>query len=181
MLSSAVTSESGLGAFAGVGLNVDVYIWKWKNLGVAGPGHSVGHVMVIDDGTQNVEVSQFPHGVGEPSTTRGPNHTLSYADTFTEEARNPDSKFLVHLPNPSAFHAQVYNETKTRKIWDWDPHGPNETQCARAGYDVLKAGGLPLWGYGGQGLIMPGWLSVKLNQFVNFNSPNKNYSVERIQ
>jgi hypothetical protein len=136
--------------------------------------------MVIDDGTQNVEVSQFPHGVGEPSTPRGPNHTLSYNDTYTEEQnRNPDSKFLVHLPNPTAFHAQVENETHTRKIWDWDPHGPNETQCARAGYDVLKAGGLPLWGYGGQGLIMPGWLSVKLNRFVN--SQASGYSVSQIK
>jgi RHS repeat-associated protein len=164
------------------GIDVDVYIWKWKGLGVVGPGqHSVGHVMVIDDGTQNVEVSQFPHGVGEPSTPKGPNHRLNYNDTFTEEnERNPDTKFLVHLPNPPAFHAAVQNEV-SRSWWVWDPHGPNQTQCARAGYDVLKAGGLPLWGYGDQGEIMPGWLSVKLNQFANFNNPNNNYSVGRIQ
>jgi hypothetical protein len=163
------------------GINVDVYVWEWKNLGVIGPGqHSVGHVMVIDDGTQNVEVSQFPHGVGEPSKPKGPNHTLSFSDTSTEEqGRTPDAKFFVHLPNPTAFHARVDNETK-RQWWDWDPHGPNETQCARAGYDVLKAGGLPLWGYGDQGLIMPGWLTVKLNQFVHSSSQTGGYSVKRI-
>jgi hypothetical protein len=163
------------------GIDVDVFIWKWKGLGVVGPGqHSVGHVMVTDGETHTAKVSQFPHWLGEKSAMKGPNRKWEYDSTVNWEGP-AYTEFFVHLPNPPAFDAAVYNETITRKLWVWDPHGPNQTQCARAAYDVLKAGGLPLWGYGDQGEIMPGWLSVKLNQFVNFNSPNKNYSVERIQ
>jgi hypothetical protein len=162
------------------GIDVDVYIWKWKGLGFVFHHNSVGHVMVTDDGTHTVEVSQFPHLPGEPSRMKGKNRKWDYDDTLNYEGGNPDTKFLVHLPNPPAFHAAVQDEVARRR-WVWDPHGSDQTQCARAAYDVLKAGGLPLWGYGSQGQILPNWLSVKLDQFTTFNNPNNNYSIKRIQ
>jgi RHS repeat-associated protein len=161
------------------GIDVDVYIWKWKNLGVTGPGqHSVGHVMVIDHSTTgDSEVSQFP----DPREhTKGKNTRLDYTATLNAEENRVAKKFLAHLPNDAAFHSEVDNQ-RARSIWDWWPTGPNETQCARAGYNVLKAGGLPLWGYGNQGEILPGDLLLKLEQLANFNRPSNPWSVEPIQ
>jgi hypothetical protein len=163
------------------GIDVDVYIWSWRDLGfVSQRRDSVGHVMVFDDdGTQHVEVSQFPHPPGAPSRPKGRNYTFTYNDTRqAEQQRDPNKKFLVHLPYEIAFHNEV-DDQQSRPWWVWWPHGPNETQCARAGYDVLKAGGLPLWGHN-SGEIMPGALGLALDRFANSKNQNNTYSVERI-
>ncbi len=162
-------------------IDVDVYIWTWKGIGIdfCHLYGSVGHVMIIDHATTGMsEVSQFPtprehlHGI---------NTRLDYVNTFKAEEQHVPEKFLVHLPNDDAFYAEVFDQVFTRTVWNWWPTGPNETQCARAAYDVLKAGGLPLWGYGWQGEITPGDVYFKLRQLATQNNPSNPWSVEPIQ
>ncbi|HUN92015.1 MAG TPA: hypothetical protein VMU33_08155 [Burkholderiaceae bacterium] len=120
-------------------LTVNITIWGWRGLGI-GPGGSVGHVMISESDT-SVDVSQFPHGLGGEPTPWGPNTTLTFSQTNTEMDRPPGVVYTIDIPDPAAFAAAA-NDHRSRPDWCWDPEPPFETHCARAAYDVLKAGGV---------------------------------------
>jgi len=120
---------------------LDVVIWGWKDLGFF--WGSVGHVMIAEAATTNVLLSQFPHTVGQPSVPRGPNTLFSFSDTEAEEARPAGVVFRVTVPDESSFDAMAANH-RARPIWDWDPTPPMQTHCARAAYDALRAGSVPI-------------------------------------
>jgi RHS repeat-associated protein len=129
--------------------DVNVYVWEQK-------GSSIGHVMVTESGSATVLLSQFPHGPGGDRRPEGPNKQLSYEETLREEGRPPDHVLKVNVPNDAAFNAEVADHTR-RLAWSWLPKGNEETHCARAAYDSLKAGGVPLVGQD-SGQILPGTL-----------------------
>ncbi|MFO1511502.1 MAG: RHS repeat-associated core domain-containing protein [Verrucomicrobiota bacterium] len=161
--------------------DVDVCIWDWKGAGVLFPGSRVGHVMVKEAGKKEVLLSQFPHGAGQPTTSRGPNTKLSVGETKKEEGGPASAVFRIHLPNDNAFTNAVKDHV-SRPIWDFKPSKTNETHCARAGYDCLKAGGLPLTGQD-KGQILPGTLQDLLDELAK--NPNKlnntGCSVQKLQ
>ncbi len=129
--------------------DVDVYVWNRS-------GTSVGHVMVTEAGRTTVILSQFPHGPGGESRPDGPNRRLTYDQTWREEARLPDRILRIHVPNDAAFDAAVANHIR-RLEWNWLPTTGEQTHCARAAYDSLRAGGVPLAGQD-RGQILPGTL-----------------------
>ena len=151
------------------GRDVDVYIWRWEGPGMVWPGSRVGHVMVTEAGTKHVYVSQFPHAFGQASKPKGPNTKLNWTETVTEEGSSPDNVFRVHLPNGTAFDAAVKDHV-SRATWSAVPITKNQTHCARAGYDTLKAGGLPLKGHD-SGRLLPGTLGDMLQTMTKTASP----------
>ena len=126
-------------------LAVDVWIWGWEGIGVtvgAWQGR-VGHVMVTPSDSTTVLLSQFPHALGLPTSIEGPNTRLSFQDTRTAEQSDVSVVYGVTVPDGDVFMSMVNNEV-ARPIWSWDPEPPTQTHCARAAYDALKAGGVPI-------------------------------------
>jgi RHS repeat-associated protein len=144
------------------GGDVDVYVWNLSSGGIVGYGHSVGHVMVTKAGTRQVLLSQFPHKFGEPSRPSGTNTQLNWSQTVTEEGRPPTQVFRVTLANWNAFDAAVRDHA-SRMWWVSWPVMRNQTHCARAAYDALLAGGIPLPNIGSGAAIMPGTLGDYLD------------------
>ena len=148
--------------------DVDVYVWEAKvSTAMIGAvlvpvAVSVGHVMITEHGSQSVLLSQFPHQAGAPTAMRGPNNKLSFQETNKEEGRKPDKVMTVYVPNDEAFDAAVKDHTE-RKWWDTKPSKSDETHCARAAYDALKSGGVPLSGQE-KGQILPGTVGRMLEK-----------------
>jgi len=154
---------------------VDVYIW-FKRGTMIGYGR-VGHVMMTEHHSQKVLLSQFPqpvvlswwkwHGINKPE---------QYYKTFENEGENEDRRFTIFVPNDKNFNHEINLQLTTRD-WDWKPGhfwnstsgNSNETHCARAVYDALKAGGLPVSGYP-TGWILPGELSDILEAMIGKSS-----------
>lgn len=120
---------------------LDVTIWGWKDIGFF--WGSVGHVMITEAEATQVLLSQFPHAVGQPSVPRGPNTLLSFSETEAEEARPAGIVFRVNVPDDLSFDLMAADH-RARPIWDWDPIPPTQTHCARAAYDALRAGSVPI-------------------------------------
>jgi len=74
------------------------------------------------------------------------------------------------LPNGPGFDAAVKDHA-SRKTWLSDPITKNQTHCARAGYDALKAGGLPVKGQD-SGQVLPGTLGDILKTMAKAPAPN---------
>jgi hypothetical protein len=130
-----------------------VYIWESKRWGpmprprfVSKPG-SVGHVMITEGTSRTAILSQYPHAYGGDSAGHGPNILFDFEQTMATSGR-PDKIFKVTIPDDIAFDRTAkQNIAPHRPWWDWLPERrKGETHCARAGYDALKAGGLPLIG-----------------------------------
>jgi RHS repeat-associated protein len=152
------------------GRNVDVYVWRWRSGGVIGHGSRVGHVMITKAGTKHVYQSQFPYPFGARPRVEGDNTKYDWAQTVTAEESAPDNVFRVHLPNGAAFDAAVRDHV-SRKTWTAKPKTRDETHCARAGYDLLKAGGLPVRGED-TGQVFPGTLGNILENLAKTPAPN---------
>ena len=139
--------------------------------------------MITDAGTKNVQLSQFPHSFDEPTSSHGPNTTLSWAETVTTEGSNPDKVFRIHLPDDDGF-AKAVEDQKSRKYWDWKPDSKkSETHCARAAYDALKAGGLPIDPSADQksGQLLPGTLGDLLGDLAKSPKPGgANWTIEQL-
>ena len=120
-------------------------------------------------GKKEVLLSQFPHAAGAPSKPSGPNTKLSLSETRKEEGEIENARFRIHLPDDNKFNKAVKDHS-TRPTWTARPNSPSETHCARAGYDCLKAGGLPLQGQD-DGQILPGTLEDLINDLLN--NPSK--------
>ena len=140
----------------GVPGDVLVMIWVWKNLGLAGPSHSVGHVAAAirnRSGEWKVVQSRFPHGPNGESRTTGPNTTIAGLTDLraTEGGRLPDTAFRLTLPNLGAYAKAAMKDLR-RPIWNWDPRWrsnltekpDSETNCTFGVIEALKAGGARL-------------------------------------
>ena len=142
-------------------VDVDVFIYHWRGVGVGIPyicQGSVGHALITDAGTHNVELSQFP----DPSGMKGKNVRKTWDETVArEDGRQPDDEFLVHLPNDGGFNAAVQDHLH-RPTWDWWPTGPSQTHCAYSSASALIAGGLPVMLAGGVHEILPDGLDDQL-------------------
>jgi hypothetical protein len=136
-------------------IDVDVYIWSAFGFGGAFGCGGVGHVMVTDHGTHNVELSQFPipHGIS------GPNTKEDFSTTIRFEGRWADRIYIIHLPNDSQFKSMVANHV-ARKTWIFYPVTSDQTQCAYSATSALHAGGLPIEG---EQAIMPAGLEFQLD------------------
>ncbi len=157
------------------GKNVDTYVWYWTGWGRGWPNSRVGHVMITDARTKDVELSQFPRPTYLPGIGR--NKKLDWGETVQEEAVVPDKVFRIHLPNEAGFAAAVKDQV-SRTIWRAEPMGKNETDCSVAAYAALKAGGLPL-APSGAGL-MPGTLGDTLQGMTKMPQTTTDWSVEGI-
>jgi len=157
------------------GKNVDTYVWYWTGWGRGWPNSRVGHVMITDARTKDVELSQFPRPTYLPGIGR--NKKLDWGETVQEEAVVPDKVFRIHLPNEAGFAAAVKDQV-SRTIWRAEPTGKNETDCSVASYAALKAGGLPL-APSGAGL-MPGTLGDTLQGMTKMPQTTTDWSVEGI-
>ena len=126
-------------------LTLDVSIWGWEGIGGVDGWGRVGHVMVSDPSTNTALLSQFPHRFGQASVPKGPNILMPFSETYLEEEGVPDVIYEITISDASvaAFQTMASNHLN-RPIWDWDPTPPTQTHCARAVYDSLKAGGLPI-------------------------------------
>ncbi|MDQ6938692.1 MAG: hypothetical protein M3119_00885 [Verrucomicrobiota bacterium] len=109
--------------------------------------------MVTEHQSREVLLSQFPRARGESGTPHGFNRRFDYKQTMADEGRRPSKVLVVNVPNDKGFDAAVKDHT-TRTYWDKYPNKPDETHCARAAYDALKAGGVPLEGHD-NGQILP--------------------------
>ena len=137
---------------------VDVYIWNAE-------GSSVGHVMVTEDGSQQVILSQFPAN-GMPI---GPNVTKSFDDTMAAEGRPADSIWRIDVPNDNAFNQAAAHERGLSR-WSWDP-SKSTTQCSIAASRSLRAGGVGLTSIT-DGTLMPGFFNNNIQK--NQNNPGNN-------
>jgi hypothetical protein len=90
-------------------------------------------------------LSQFPYRPGQGRRPRGPNNKLSFQQTYKEEGNDPDAIFELVIDEAfsTKFQTAVADHVG-RPIWDWNPMPPKETHCARAAYDALRAGGVPI-------------------------------------
>jgi len=134
---------------------VDVYVWNAK-------GSSVGHVMVTEDSSQQVILSQFPAN-GMPL---GQNVTKSFSDTMAAEGRPADSVWRIDVPNDNAFDQAAAHERGLSR-WSWDP-SKNTTQCSIAASRSLRAGGVGLTSIT-DGTLMPGFFNNNIQK--NQNNP----------
>lgn len=116
---------------------VDVYVWDPDILAL-----SVGHVMVTDSNSRHVLLSPFPI----ESSPWNLNVPLGFEETMGKESRNPDYKFRVTVEE-NGFQA-VAQDHASRTWWVCLPVADDQTQCARAAYDALRAGRVPLPGLG---------------------------------
>ncbi|HEY0197053.1 MAG TPA: RHS repeat-associated core domain-containing protein [Rhodanobacter sp.] len=137
---------------------VDVYIWNAE-------GSSVGHVMVTEDGSQQVILSQFPAN-GMPI---GQNVTKSFDDTMAAEGRPADSIWRIDVPNDNAFNQAAAHERGLSR-WSWDP-SKSTTQCSIAASRSLRAGGVGLTSIT-DGTLMPGFFNNNIQK--NQNNPSNN-------
>jgi len=143
--------------------DVMVMIWDWKQGGVFGPAHSVGHaaLAVRDDkrGWRIVQ-SQFPHEPGGKSKIEGPNVLISNPrDLLKEEGGKPDTAFLVMVPDLGGLAIAAMADLR-KEIWHFDPGHHWESFATNCTYGIirsLRAGGVPLKGmWANQTLILPG-------------------------
>ncbi len=146
-------------------LDFRVYTWDWRRLGglCQTPGR-VGHVMVFTPSDNKTLLSQFPQAFGDPGHhSHGTNYLYSYTETVAEEGGPPTWRFRVHIPtaNEAAFLAMVSNHVH-RTWWDWDPTGDDETNCARAAYAALEAGGVTMIRGLASGIIFPSTIAYDL-------------------
>jgi RHS repeat-associated protein len=139
-----VASQAKNLALQATGKYVDVYVWDGQS-GAPFFG-SVGHVMSTEHNSTGVVLSQFPFKKktgGAEGTYRagmGYNRTISYADTFKEEApRKPSHRYMVLVPTPSEFY-KVAGQQRAATYWNWDPTSSDETQCSTAVWLSLEAG-----------------------------------------
>jgi len=125
-------------------LLLNVHIWGWRGLGVE--WGRVGHVMIANPSSNVSLLSQFPHGLGQPSVPKGPNICLSFTDTYkAEDDSMPDAIFEISIQDQFLVAFQAMRENHlARPIWDWDPTAPTQTHCARSAYDSLRAGGIAI-------------------------------------
>ena len=137
---------------------VDVYVWNAE-------GSSVGHVMVTEDGSQQVILSQFPAN-GMPI---GQNVTKSFDDTMAAEGRPADSVWRIDVPNDNAFDQAAAHERGLSR-WSWNP-SKSTTQCSIAASRSLRAGGVGLTSIT-DGTLMPGFFNNNIQK--NQNNPGNN-------
>ena len=127
----------------------DVYVWD-RQAGAPLFRQSVGHVMATEHYSSTVILSQFPFTkkVGGKQATfqtgRGYNHNPppTYTETFGYEERRPSHMYVVSIPDPSDFY-KVAGQQRAATYWQWNPKGPDETECSSAVYLSLKAGQVP--------------------------------------
>jgi RHS repeat-associated protein len=141
---------------------VDVYIWDAE-------GSSVGHVMVTEDGSQQVILSQFPAN-GMPI---GQNMTKSFGDTMAAEGRPADSVWRIDVPNDNAFDQAAAHE-RGLSHWSWDP-SKSSTQCSIAASRSLRAGGVGLTSIT-DGTLMPGFFGNNIQK----NQSNPGNDIKKI-
>ncbi|MDI6774366.1 MAG: RHS repeat-associated core domain-containing protein [Verrucomicrobiota bacterium] len=145
--------------------DVNVYVWRARGI-IINPSGSAGHIMVTEyksTDPKGVILGQFPHKLGEPRASEGPNNLLSWKDTCTAMGRPPDEIYTVFVPDDKAFDDEACKQRK-RSTWNWRPMKPDQTHCSRAAYDALKAGGVPVPANPGQ--AMPGTLGDELKKLM---------------
>ena len=76
----------------------------------------------------------------------------------------------------AAFNSAV-NDHVGRPTWIAAPETKSQTHCARAGYDALSAGGLPL--PANSGAILPGKLGDYLQKLAADPTLNHSWNIER--
>ena len=148
--------------------DVNVYVWRASGIIINDSG-SAGHIMVAEFKSPDVILSQFPHKLGEPRTSKGPNTFLNWRDTYSAMGRPPDEIYTVFVPNDKAFDDEA-NEHRKRKTWFWKPKTSDQTHCARSAYDALRAGGVPIPENPGQ--AMPGSLGDDLTDLIGNSTVN---------
>jgi hypothetical protein len=144
-----------------------VHVWRARVL-----TWSAGHVMITEDDATfgrepTVILSQFPHPPGGRSRPRGMNVRFAFRETLRDLGRGVDFVFRVRIPDGAAFDAEAAKH-RSRPRWDCHPSRRDETHCARAAYDALKAGGVPLRG-ADSGQVFP-WTFGKLLQHLSATS-----------
>jgi RHS repeat-associated protein len=153
---------------------VDVYVWRWRRLGVL--GGRVGHVMVTEHNSEKIISSPFPSPRGRHEHMYNKPYGLTY---IAEGDDAPDDLFEVFVPDDAAFNSEARKQNKMT-TWDWLPDVcKSETHCARAAYNMLKAGGVPVSGQD-QGQIFPNTLGNILRNLAHQQqgaSPN-NWQVD---
>ena len=138
--------------------DVDVYIWHATGL-------SVGHVMVTEDNSQQVILSQFPAS-GWPY---GHNVTKDFSDTMAAEGRPADSVWQINVPDDSAFDQSAAHERDLSR-WTWSPTDYS-TQCSIAASRALQSGGVRLTAVT-DGTLFPGAFdnNIRKNQGILGNA-----------
>lgn len=130
--------------------NVDVYIWRAE-------GSSVGHVMVTEDNSTQVILSQFPSN-GMPW---GPNQTKNFNDTMAAEEREPSEVWRINVPNDNQFDQSAERE-RDLDLWSMSP-SESTTQCSIAASRALQAGGVKITTIT-TGTLMPGFFANNLQK-----------------
>ena len=142
--------------------DVNVYVWNARGI-IINPSGSAGHIMVTEYKSNDTILSQFPHQLGGPRTSEGPNYLLNRKDTYKAMGRPPDAIYTVNVPDDKAFNDEACKQRR-KTTWNWKPTNPDQTHCARAAYDALRAGGVPIPENPGQ--AMPGTLGDDLSNLI---------------
>jgi hypothetical protein len=71
------------------------------------------------------------------------NRQLSYDDTIAREGRAADHLFRARIKDVKAFDAAVMDHG-WRTWWIYFPERSDQTQCTRAAYDAIRAGGIAI-------------------------------------
>lgn len=116
---------------------------------------SVGHVMVTEDNSHKVILSQFPAN----GSYKGPNITKSFKETRNYEGRPANEVWRVWVSNDKAFDTAAARE-RHLKTWDWSPSA-GQTQCSIAASRALEAGGVGMTTIT-TGTLMPGFFGNNL-------------------
>ncbi|MBD8898977.1 RHS repeat domain-containing protein [Rhodanobacter sp. DHG33] len=127
---------------------VDVYIWRAH-------GSKVGHVMVTEDNSTEVILSQFPAN----GFIWGKNQKEGFEDTERDEGMAPSEIWRIYVPDDQAFDQAAARE-RSRYLWSWNPSSFT-TQCSIAASRALQAGGV---GIDAQtnGVLPPGFFANNL-------------------
>jgi RHS repeat-associated protein len=144
---------------------VDVYIWHAQ-----GSSLSTGHVMVTEENSHQVILSQFPAN-GMPI---GKNVTKDFSDTIAAEGRPADSTWRINVPDDQAFDRAAAHE-RSLLHWTASP-SKNSTQCSIAASRALQAGGVGLTAVT-DGTLMPGFFDNNINK----NRNNAGNNIQRLQ
>ncbi len=109
---------------------------------------SVGHALATHHAhPYNIYVNQWPGGEGGTLFgSRVLNVEDTYLGTCRQYKRKADIVYTVFVPNMFNLSAAA-RDHRTRKYWDSNPSNSNiETNCSYAVYDILRRGGVKIFG-----------------------------------